>query len=107
MVGAKLTCHIKELPNKKFCSAFEFDGFPQYNSYTLTTEGVENNIDVPMFGGKSKLTFHRTGNGFTSVMESETMGKWEWVDEFCPEGLKVVSMASKCHFWISFIILTF
>jgi len=91
MVGVKLTCHIKELPNNKFCSAFLIDGFPQYNSYTLTTEGVENNIDVPMFGGKAKLTFHKTANGFTSVMESGTLGKWEWVDEFCPEGLKVTS----------------
>jgi len=91
MVGCKLTCHIKELPGNKFASAFLIDKFPEYNSYTLCTEGVENCIDVAMFGGKAKLTFHRTANGFKSCMQSEKLGKWEWEDEFCPEGLKVTT----------------
>ena len=98
MVGVKTTMHIKELPGKKVACAIVVDGHPQYNSMTLTTEDVENPVDSPFFGGKAKVKYTRTAKGYTSVVTTENMGVWEYDEEYCEQGIKIVSYSSHGEF---------
>lgn len=91
MVGCKMVIHIKELPNNKIASQFIVEKFPELNCTTLTTEGVVNLVDAPIYGGKASLTYKRTDKGYQSVVESQTTGKWEYDEEYCDAGIKVVS----------------
>merc|ERR1712018_51397 len=77
MVGCKMVIHIKELPNNKIACQFIVEKFPELNCTTLTTEGVVNHFDAPIYGGKASLTYKRTEKGYQSVVESQTTGKWE------------------------------
>jgi len=90
MVGVKTTMHIKELPGKKVACAIMVDGHPQYNSMTLTSEDVDNCVDSPFFGGKAKVKYTKTAKGYTSVVTTENMGVWEYDEEYCEQGIKIV-----------------
>ena len=94
MAGVKCTMHIKELPGKKVACAFLVDKHPEYNSMTLTTEDVDNCVDLAMFGGKATIKYSRTAKGYTSVVTTEKMGKWEYEEEYSEQGFKNVSYTS-------------
>ena len=98
MVGVKTTMHIKELPGKKVACAIVVDGHPQYNSMTLTSEDVENPVDSPFFGGKAKVKYTRTAKGYTSIVTTENMGVWEYDEEYCEQGIKIVSYSNHVEF---------
>ena len=91
MVGCKLVMHVKELPNKKIASSFIIEKFPEYNFCSLTTEGVANNLDAPMWGGKCTITYNKTDKGYFSTVETEKMGKWTYDEEYTATGMKCVS----------------
>ena len=87
---------IKELPGNKHVTRMEVEGFPEYNGTTITTEGVENCVDIPLWGGKAKLTYKQTKPGcFTSCVDTEAAGKWEIEEEYCESGIKSVSQTFK------------
>jgi len=73
------------------CYSYGSEGFPEYNGTTITTEGVENCVDIPLWGGKAKLTYKQTKPGcFTSCVDTEAAGKWEIEEEYCESGIKSV-----------------
>ena len=108
MVGVKCTMHIKELPGKKVATAFLVDKHPEYNSMTLTTEDVDNYVDLAMFGGKATIKYSRTAKGYTSVVTTEKMGKWEYEEEYSEQGFKNVSYTSYiCQVSPKYIVILF
>ena len=90
MVGCKMVTKVKELPNKKIASQFIVEKLPEYNTCCITTEDIVNHVDAAIWGGKAKLTYKKTDKGYYSVLESETIGKWEYDEEYTEAGLKMV-----------------
>lgn len=71
----------------RVCSHFNLEGFPEYNSCYVATEGEKNMINFPLMGGRAVFTFKKTDKGYESIRESKMMGKWETKMEFNDEGI--------------------
>ena len=94
MVGVKTTMKVVDMGDKKVFIHLVVDGHPELNSCFVCQEGIENNVNAPLFGGKVVFTFTKTDKGFHSFIESEGMGKWEMDREYTAEGMKSVSTNS-------------
>ena len=91
MVGVKTTMKVVDMGESKMFVHFVVDGHPELSSCFVCQEGIENNVNIPLFGGKVVFTFNSTKKGYHSVVESEGMGKWEMEEEYTAEGITSVS----------------
>lgn len=95
MVGVKMWMKNVDMSKDKdgkegkhrVCSHFNLEGFPEYSSCYVATEGEKNMINFPLMGGRAVFTFKKTDKGYESICESKMMGKWETKMEFNDEGI--------------------
>merc|ERR1712212_778244 len=95
MVGVKMWMKNVDMSRDKdgkegkhrVCSHFNLEGFPEYSSCYVATEGEKNMINFPLMGGRAVFTFKKTDKGYESICESKMMGKWETKMEFNDEGI--------------------
>jgi len=100
MVGKKVTMKSLVMCPKKIAAHWTIEGMPEMNSFGIFTEGVENNLNIPMFGGQTKILFNKNaaGDGFETVTESAAYGKWEWSEKYSEAGIEmVIKKDGKCH----------
>jgi len=79
-----------DLGGKKEFVHIVVDGHPEFNSVFTCQEGIKNNLNIPLFGGKIVFIFNKSEKGYHSIIESEGMGKWEMDEEFTAEGVKSI-----------------
>merc|ERR1712038_422159 len=95
MVGVKMWMKNVDMSRDKdgkegkhrVCSHFNLEGFPEYSSCYVATEGEKNMINFPLMGGRAVFTFKKTDKGYESICENKMMGKWESKMEFNDEGI--------------------
>ena len=92
MVGCKVCFKTCDLGNGKILAEWKFDKCPEMNSCNIFKEGVKNEVCLPQMGGKCCVTYKKTEKGFESCIESEACGKWDFCEEYCEEGVKIVSL---------------
>jgi len=71
----------------RVCHHFNIEGFPEYSSCYVATEGEKNMINSPLMGGRAVFTFKKTDKGYETNFENKMMGKWESKMEFNDEGI--------------------
>ena len=103
MVGKKVTMKSLVMCPKKIAAHWTIEGMPEMNSFGIFTEGVENNLNIPMFGGQTKILFNKNaaGDGFDTVTESATYGKWEWSEKYSEAGIEMVSLTKEKPRYVS------
>ena len=52
---------------------------------------IEQNVNLPHFGGMNKVKFVETADGYENEMESEKYGKTHMVEKYTDEGVTYVS----------------
>ena len=52
---------------------------------------IEQNVNLPHFGGMNKVKFVETADGYDNEMESEKYGKTHMVEKYTDEGVTYVS----------------
>ena len=52
---------------------------------------IEQNVNLPHFGGMNKVKFMVTADGYDTDMESEKYGKLHIVEKYTDEGVTIVS----------------
>ena len=91
LIGAKVTVVTKDVGNGKIFAHWTIDKCPEMNSVGIFKEGVENHMDMPMFGGKVKITYKKSGNGYETVADNEKYGKFEFKEVYDETGYNLVS----------------
>jgi len=74
----------------RVCCHFNIEGFPEYSSCYVATEGEKNMINCPLMGGRAVYTFKKTEKGYETMLENKMMGKWETKVEFNDEGINML-----------------
>merc|ERR1711981_616704 len=72
MVGTKMWFKIIDMSKGKdgkegkhrVCCHFNIEGFPEYSSCYVATEGEKNMINCPLMGGRAVYTFKKTEKGY-------------------------------------------
>ena len=85
LLGVKTTMKVVDMGGGSMFVHFVIDGHPELGNCFVCKEGVVNNVNSPLFGGKCAFTFNKTDKGYHSIMESEAMGKWELDEEYTEE----------------------
>ena len=52
---------------------------------------IEQNVNLPQFGGMNKVKFMETANGYDTDMESEKYGKLHIIEKYADDGVTIVS----------------
>jgi len=60
--------------------------YPHLNTLETMLEGVEKMVTHYMFGGRAKLVFTKSGNGFSTTCDTEKFGKIIWEEKYSEEG---------------------
>ena len=90
-IGVKTTMKIIDLGDSRLACHITVEGRPEMNHCNISKEGIDNHINSPHFGGKCVLTYHKSGNGYKSVIKTEKMGTWSMDEEYTEAGIKIVS----------------
>jgi len=91
LIGAKVTVVTKDVGIGKIFAHWTIDKCPEMNSVGIFKEGVENHMDMPMFGGKVKITYKKCGNGYETVAENEKYGKFEFKEVYDETGYNLTT----------------
>ena len=70
---------------------------PEMNTVDSFQEGVETEVDSPLFGGKAKVLIRRRGSDTMHVSaQTDAFGHLEFLDEYTRDGIHS-TMTSKEH----------
>ena len=61
------------------------------SSFCIFHANIEQNVNLPQFGGMNKVKFVETADGYENEMESEKYGKTHMVEKYTDEGVTYVS----------------
>ena len=88
MAGVRESVTFTEICPGKVAAHWIVHSSPKpWTFFATFTEGIEQTIDFGHFGGKNKVFFNATADGYQTCMESEKYGKTTLVEKFSDSGL--------------------
>lgn len=88
MAGVRESVTFTEICPGKVAAHWIVHSSPKpWTFFATFTEGIEQTIDFGHFGGKNKVNFNATADGYKTCMESEKYGKTSLVEVFTDSGL--------------------
>merc|ERR1712226_5918 len=94
-LNTEWTYVIEDLGDLKFICTMKCPQLGLLEVMHFTSDGVEREVNMPIYGGKAKVTSWKLGeNKFKGKSVTEKYGETEWIEEYTEDGFHV-EMTSK------------